>query len=56
MEIEAQVNEVRLQQFEREFGRSREVWRTLYLSLRDNGDSHSSACETIRMEIQMANR
>lgn len=27
---------------------------SLYLSLREDGDNHSTACETIRGELQMA--
>jgi len=57
MNAENMKVEVRVSQFDREFKKisHHEHWLTMYLSLRDCGDSHSTAVETIRGEIQMAN-
>lgn len=48
----------RVRQFDREFPkiRHREHWLTLYLALRDGGDSHITATETVRGERQMEGR
>ena len=50
------VQDLRVAQFDRTFQRisHREHWLTLYLQLRDNGDSHSEAVSTIQGERQMA--
>ena len=47
---ETQVYEIRLAALERSIGRTTEAERTLYLELRDGGDSHSEAVETVRGE------
>ncbi len=50
--------ELRVRSFDREFGKctNREHWLTLYLQLRESGDDHWTASETIRMERQMDER
>lgn len=53
MNAENKAIELRCAQFDREFPHAHENLRTAYLALREAGDSHSTACETIRAEIQM---
>jgi hypothetical protein len=57
MTPESNRDEIRRAQFERRFGtigsNVRESWFTLYLQLRDSGDSHSAAVETVVAEMAM---
>ena len=56
MNAESSVQEIRIRAFDREFGKitQRESWLSLYLNLRDGGDTHSEASETVRAERQVA--
>ena len=58
MNTEQTRQALRISAFDREFGKitQRETWLTMYLALRDGGDSHSTATETIRGERQMLSR
>ncbi len=39
-------------QFDKEFSQRQSVWFDTYLQLQEGGDTHSTAVETIRGEIQ----
>lgn len=51
---EQELQNNRLMRLERDLGRTTETERTTYLSLRDSGDDHLAAVETLRGERQMA--
>ena len=58
MNAESSAVEIRVRQFDREFPRivRREHYLTMYLALRDGGDDHTTASETVRGEREMSQR
>ncbi len=58
MNAEQTRDELRIRSFDRAFPRitNREHWLTMYLALRDGGDTHSAAVETVRGEMLMLQR
>lgn len=55
MNATVDIENSRVIRFDRTFPKlsNREYWLMLYLQLRDGGDDHSTACETVLGEIQM---